>query len=321
MRVQFSEDGADVLLLSSAEIRALLDLPACVAAVEDVFRRLGRGEAPSPGVLGFETEGGSFHLKAGLSGDGYFVAKLNGNYPGNPRVGLPTIQGLLVLADAANGRPLAVMDSAELTARRTGAATGVAVKYLTPVKPLVVTLIGCGRQAPSQLEAVAAVRGIARVHAIDQEMNAAAALVRRCPPAWDARTAALDDMRAATRTSDLIITCTTTQQAFLSLDDAASSCLVCGVGADNPHKSELTPALMAASVVVTDLTSQCAVMGDLHHAIEAGKMKAGDVAAELAEIVIRPRAFAGERVIFDSTGMALQDAAAARVVYQRALRR
>jgi alanine dehydrogenase len=292
----------------------------CVGAVEAVFRRLAAGAAPVPGVLGFESEGGGFHLKAGLSGDGYFVAKLNGNFPANPSRGLPTIQGLALLYNAADGRPLAVIDSAELTARRTGAATGVAAKYLTPDQALVVTIIGCGRQAMSQLEAVAAVRPIAEVRAIDQQETTSAALARACPSEWRAAAVTLREMGDATRSSNVIITCTPSRTPFLRLDATPAECLIAAVGADNPHKSELFPELLSRSRVITDLTAQCATIGDLHHAIEAGVMTEGEVEAELSAIVAAGAITSGGRVVFDSTGMALQDAAAARIIYERAVK-
>src|SRR5688572_17040361 len=136
-RMQFAYAGEPVMLISDRDVDAVLDMNRCIEAVEEAFRMLAAGAAPKPGVLGFEAGSGGFHLKAALDGD-YFAAKGNENYPGNPERGLPTIQGLIMLCGARDGRPLAVIDSAEVTALRTGAATGVAAKYLTPHEPLTV---------------------------------------------------------------------------------------------------------------------------------------------------------------------------------------
>ena len=114
--------GGELTLFSEDEVRERLDAASCVAAVEEAFRELGAKEVPAPGVLSVHAPTGAFHIKAALAGE-YFVTKVNANYPGNPRQGMPTIQGLVVLFDTETGRPLAVLDSAELTARRTGAAS------------------------------------------------------------------------------------------------------------------------------------------------------------------------------------------------------
>ena len=121
------------LLLSRDDVERLLTPAACIAAVEDAFRQLGLGQVPPPGILGMHAGDGSFHVKAGfLALDRpYFAAKLNANFPQNTsRHGLPTIQGAVILSDAGNGAPLAIMDSISITALRTAAATAVAAKYL-----------------------------------------------------------------------------------------------------------------------------------------------------------------------------------------------
>ena len=119
-----------------------------------------------------------------------------------------------------------------------------------------------------------------------------------------------------------MVTCTTARRWFLGVSDVPPGCFVAAVGADNAEKQELEPALLAGSTVVVDLLEQCAAMGDLHHALEAGVMSRQDVHAELAEVVSgqKPgRQTAEEIVVFDSTGTALQDVATAWMVYQRAV--
>ena len=110
-------------------------------------------------------------------------------------------------------------------------------------------------------------------------------------------------------------------KAFLMRGDVRPGTFVAAVGADNPEKQELDPALMAGGLVVTDITEQCATIGDLHHALEAGAMTRDAVHAELADVVVgrKPGRRSPEDItIFDSTGTALQDVAAAALVYQRA---
>lgn len=104
------------MLLARREVAALLSLDECIAAVENAFRLYGEGKTSPPGILGVHARDGGFHIKAGVLnvGRNYFVAKTNANFPQNlPRFGLPAIQGLIIVCDAENGYPLAVMDSIE----------------------------------------------------------------------------------------------------------------------------------------------------------------------------------------------------------------
>src|SRR5919112_6412661 len=155
-----TETGA-TLFLTRSEVASLLGLAECIDAVEEAFRLHAEGRSLPPGVLETLTEDGGFHIKAAglsLAGGSYFAAKVNGNFPLNhERFGLPTIQGVIVLCDAGRGRPLAVIDSMELTALRTAAATGVAARYLARPDSKVAAVCGCGVQGRVQLRALAEV--------------------------------------------------------------------------------------------------------------------------------------------------------------------
>jgi ornithine cyclodeaminase/alanine dehydrogenase-like protein (mu-crystallin family) len=131
-------------------------------------------------------------------------------------------------------------------------------------------------------------------------------------------------LREATLGAHVIVTCTTARAPFLNVGDVSPGVFIAAVGADNPEKSEMAPALMAEASVVADVLAQCAVMGDLHHAIAAGAMTADRVRAELGDVVVgtkRGRSRDDEIVIFDSTGTAIQDVASAAIVYERARER
>ena len=133
----------------------------------------------------------------------------------------------------------------------------------------------------------------------------------------------MSDLTAAVRQSDICVTCTTSRHPLLGADDVSPGTFIAAVGADNPQKQELHPGLMAQSKIVCDMLEQCAVMGDLHHALEAGVVTREYVHAELGEVVAdkKPGRESQEEItIFDSTGMALQDVAAAAFLYEKAQR-
>ncbi len=312
-------------MLTRHDVSRVLDMTGCIAAVERAFALHAAGATIAPGVLGSHVTGGGFHVKtAGLTGEAQvFCAKVNANFPENPAIhGLPTIQGVVILFDAESGRPLAVLDSIEITSVRTAAATAVAARHLARADAGVVTVCGCGEQGRSQLRALCAVRPIRTAFAFDASAECAARYAGEMARELGIDVVAIEDLSAATRRSDIIVTCTTARRWFLGRDDVPRGCFVAAVGADNPEKQELEPALLAASTVVVDLLEQCAVMGDLHHAIVAGVMARESIHAELAEVVSgqkRGRRSAEEITVFDSTGTALQDVAAAWLVYQRAV--
>ena len=313
------------LLLTRRDVADLLPIEACIDAVEGAFRLHGEGRAEPPGILGMHAREGSFHVKAGFLdlGRRYFAAKTNANFPGNPgRFGLPTIQGVVLLADADQGTPLALMDSGEITSLRTGAATAVAARYLSRADAKVATVCGCGLQGRAQLRALAAVRPLTRAYAVDKDHARAVVFAREMSSALGFEVSAVTDLHAAARASDICVTCTPSREPILDTGAVGPGTFIAAVGADNELKQELHPALMASSVIVVDMLEQAVTIGDLHHALVAGAVTADDVRAELGQVVagVRPgRRSDDEIVIFDSTGMALEDVAAAATVYERAV--
>jgi alanine dehydrogenase len=293
------------LLLTRRDVADLLTLDDCIDAVENALLLLGRGEVPPPAIAGVHAAGGAFHIKAAMAGD-RFAAKINSNFF---KV-RPRIQGVIILGDGRDGRVLAVMDSIEITILRTGAATAVAAKYLARKDAHTALICGCGAQGRIQARALRRVRDIEKIFAFDVNGDTAAEFAEEigAEPVLELVWA------------DIVVTCTPACSAFLQRVQPGA--FVAAVGADSEEKHELAPELMASSKVVTDVTEQCATIGDLHHAIVAGMMGREDVFAELSEVVAgrKPgREHDDEVIIFDSTGMALQDVAAAAIVYERAV--
>ena len=312
------------LVLTRRDVEALLDLDGCIDAVERAFTLRGEGRAPPAVSAGVPAPGGGFHVKAARLGEapGYFAAKVNANFPENRvRHGLPTIQGAIILCDATTGRLLAVIDSIAITTLRTGAATAVAARHLARRVESVVTVCGCGVQGRVQLRALSRVRSVRRVQAWDVDGARAAEYAAEMTAELGIPVVTVPQPGAAARESDVVLTCTPASRWFLGRPDVRPGTFVAAVGADHEYKQEIEPELLASSTVVVDVLEQAATMGDLHHAIAAGLMTRHQVHAELDAIVAgkQPGRRNGEEIIiFDSTGTALQDVAAASVVYERA---
>jgi ornithine cyclodeaminase/alanine dehydrogenase-like protein (mu-crystallin family) len=235
--------------------------------------------------------------------------------------GLPTVQGLIQVFDLGTGVLIAVMDSIEITILRTAAATAIAATHLARQSASIMTVIGCGVQGGAHVRALKDVRRIRRVQLWDVNRSACARLATELAGAEGPEFTILEDLAAGVRQSDIVVTCTPSTRQLVQADWVAAGSFVAGVGADAEDKQELDPELLARSKVVVDVLDQCMFMGDLHHAVVTGVMRCEDVHGELGQIVAgrRPgRTTDSETFVFDSTGMALQDAAACAVVIERA---
>jgi alanine dehydrogenase len=313
------------LLLRRSDIERLLSLRDCVDAVDEIFRMQGGGKIPAPGILGVKAPDGGLHVKAGLlPGErNYLVAKLNANFPGNnAHFGLPTIQGMIAVFDAEKGVPLAILDSIDITIKRTAAASAVAAKYLARKESSVATICGCGQQGRTQLRAVLLVLPLTKVYVFDVNKRAAIDFRNELSPELKIDIELVHDLASAIQKSDVCITCTTANESFVCKEDVRPGTFIAAVGADDERKEEIDSALIASAKVVADSLEQSCAIGDVHHAIAKGLMRKEDVYAELCEIVAGQkigRIADDEIIVFDSTGVAIEDAVTAAAVYKRAL--
>lgn len=310
-------------LLTRGDVAALLTPADCLQAVEQAFRTYGEGRAGAPQSVGVHVDGGTFHIKVAAAD--VLAAKINANFPGNPsRHGLPTIQGVIVVMDCQRGAALAILDSTLITALRTAAATAVAAKYLSRRDARTLAVIGCGIQGRASVDALRVVRGIEEVVAFDIDAASAGRFAREIGERHRISARVAGSGGEAVRGADIVVTCTTSRQAILDAEHLHPGIFIAAVGADNPEKQELTPALMARTKIVPDIAGQAATMGDLHHALESGAVRQEDVHGELAEVLcgrVPGRSDDDEMFVFDSTGTALQDVAASSIVVQRAIER
>ncbi len=311
-----------VFILSRSDVQSLMDRSGYLEAVELGFRAAYEGRAKSPLPMAVDGSGGTFHAKAAsIQLDRHYVAlKLNGNFPGNPARGLPTIQGAILLSDGDTGSLLAIMDSIEVTIRRTAAASALAARYLARPESSTILMCGCGGQAMAQFEALRDLFPVSQCFAWDKAFSAAKSFAAALADEH-CKVTPVTGLAEAVGAADIIVTCTTSREPFLLPDHVRPGTFIAAVGADSPDKNEVDPALLAQSMVVTDVTAQCAVMGELHHAFDSGTIGHADVHAELGELVMglkSGRTDEHQITLFDSTGTALQDVAAAALIYERA---
>ncbi|MDH3405167.1 MAG: ornithine cyclodeaminase family protein [Acidobacteriota bacterium] len=306
------------LLLTQSEVRSALTMEAAVAAVEEAFAAHGRGETLMPGkvYLDLPQHAGDFRAMPAYAGGSAGVKWVN-SHPENPeRFGLPTVLGIYVLSDAATAEPLAVMDATYLTAARTGAAAAVASRHLARPGSRTVGFVGCGVQAPTALAALRVVFGDLEVLAHDRKPEAAEAF------AADAGGRAAGAAEACG--CDIVCTATPSHHPVVERDWIRPGTHVNALGADGPGKQELDGGILRAGKVVVDDLHQAIAGGEINVPLAAGQLALEALHATLGEIVAGAapgRENDGEITIFDSTGLAIQDVAVARLVYDEARRR
>jgi ornithine cyclodeaminase/alanine dehydrogenase-like protein (mu-crystallin family) len=311
------------LLLDGDALRTVLEPAALVEAVEAGLAALDRGELTTAPTVHLPGVAGGFHVKSayGRGAPRRALVKINGNFPGNPeRFGLPTIQGVALLLDGERGGILAVLDSVALTALRTAAVSVVAARRLARPDARRLALVGCGVQAHAHLELLRRFFALESVALCDRDPRAAEALAAHAAGSGLA-VGIMVGVGETARDAEIVVTSTPSSNPILFERDVADGAFVAAVGADNPDKCELDPALLGASRVVVDALASAAAGGDLRAALAAGALRAEDVHGELPALVagrIPGRAAATERWIFDSTGLAATDLAAASLAYDRA---
>lgn len=313
-----------VLLLGAADLQEVLSPSVCLAALERMYAQLHASPADRGRSLGFETRDGKIHVKAGLypHTHDFFAAKINLNFPDNPgRFDLPTIQGLIVLAECATGRPVSVLQSGVLTGLRTAAATALAAQHGARRDAARLAIIGCGDQAAYQATALCGVKTFTDLAVYDMDRSRTDAFAAWASDALALRVRVADTIADAVSTADVCVTSTTSTKPILSAAMAPKGCFIAAIGADNPDKQELDPDLLVDARIVVDDRNQCAASGDLAHALKAGSATIDDVDATLAELAAgaaSARLTDDDIVIFDSTGVGVQDVAVAVAAYERA---
>jgi ornithine cyclodeaminase/alanine dehydrogenase-like protein (mu-crystallin family) len=315
----------EIVLLSGHDLRRLLNPEVVIEALREAYAALADNRGDQGRSVGFTIEGGSIHVKSGLLPGSHlaFASKVNVNLPDNWKLRqLPTIQGVVVVSDAKDGRPLAIMESITLTGIRTAATAALAAGYGARKHSKRAAIIGCGAQAKYQLEAVKAVFPLETVRVFDIDGARAEAFARANSTSRCSATPA-PSVREAVRDVDICITCTTSKSPILTDDLDLRGCFVAAIGADKPEKHEIAPALMRRARILVDDIEACASGGDLNHALRAGAMSKDQVHAELADLAAGRklgRMTEEELVVFDSSGSGVQDVAAAWVACREASR-
>lgn len=308
-------ESTKTLVLTQADVRSLVDMAAAIPAIESAFAAHGRNETQMPVkvYLDLPQFDGDFRAMPAYYGDSAGVKWVNA-HPHNPeRHGIPSVLGMYILSDPATALPLAVMDATLLTAIRTGAAAAVASKYLARPDAKTVGFVGSGVQARSLLAALRVVFDDLEVVASDVSADAA--------EAFAAESGGRVGELAEAAGCDIVCTATPVRDPIVRREWIRPGTHINAMGADAHGKQELaTQILLDAKVVIDDWDQACG-SGEVNVPLETGALSRDRIHAALGEIVagLQPgRESRDEITVFDSTGLAVQDVALARLVYELA---
>ena len=303
------------LLLDRKVVKDLLSMPEVVRAVEDAFRVWGQGIANMPAKAYLTVPQGDFRaMPAGISGS--VGMKWINVHPQNPSRGLPTVMAILIYNDPETGYPLVIMAATDITAYRTGATSAIASKYLARQDSHTLGIIGAGRQAYTQILAHAELFSIKLIKVFDRSRVAIAKLIDSLPD-YPLKECSLKEATA----SDIVCTLTPSRVPILTKDMVFQGTHINAVGADAEGKEELEPSILKEAIVVVDDLRQASVAGEINVPVSRGTFTINEVYATLGEIVFgkkQGRTNKGSITIFDSTGLAIEDVATAKLIYEKA---
>ena len=306
------------LILDRNTIKTLIRMPDVINVVEEAFRLCGEGKGKMPAKTYLSLEHGDFRaMPAALPGCA--GVKWVNVHPENPSRGLPSVMAVLIYNDPETGYPLAIMDATEITAYRTGAAAAIASKYLARRTSHTIGIIGAGFQAHTQILAHAELFNPLSVDVSDISVAVVDKLIRSLPQ-FAIKNSSIEEAVA----SDIVCTLTPSRSPIIKREWIRPGTHINAVGADAPGKQELDPSILKEAVVVVDDVKQASGSGEINVPVQKGIYSVGELYGTLAEVVAgkkKGRTDDKAVTVFDSTGIAIEDIAVARLLFEKARQR
>jgi ornithine cyclodeaminase len=303
-----------------AQIREVLPSLDLIPAIEAGFVAYSSGQATVPPVGELILDKGEVHIKSGfIAGEDLYVIKIASGFYGNPALGLPSGNGCMLLFKQSTGESAAILlDEGHLTDIRTAVAGAVAAKYCAPRKVERIGIVGAGVQARLQLEwlkRVSDCRDVLVWGPLQGELED----YKREMGSRGFEVETTSDAAAILKACNLVITATPSKKPLLRAADLRPGTHITAVGSDTPDKQELDSEILArADVIVADSLSQCLLRGEIHKALESGRIRE-ERCIELGDVISgreKGRTSENQITVVDLTGVAVQDIAIASAVYR-----
>jgi alanine dehydrogenase len=312
-----------VLLLSSEEVHENAEMAKVIPAVEEAFAAYERGNAqmPAKSYVDLDQYNGDFRSMPAYMDAGDWDAagiKWVNVHPDNPEEhDLPTVMGTMIYSDPETALPLAIMDGTELTMKRTGAAAAVATDHLAVEDATTLGIVGAGIQSYLQVEAIAEVRPIQEIVVSDLDEERVERFVERFEDRFDVREGEIGDAASC----DVLSTVTPVREPIVGPGDVGDNTHINAMGADAEGKQELDSAILREAKLTIDDHAQTTHSGEINVPYADGSLTDEHIFGDIGEIVVgekEGRTADDTVTVFDSTGLAIQDVAAAHVTYQAA---
>jgi alanine dehydrogenase len=309
----------DTLVLTQRDVKNLLTMSDALNAVEHAFRMHGMNAVQMPPKVYLKFERGDLRAMPAYL-DGKAGIKWVNSHPENLRFNLPTVMALLIFSDPETGFPLAIMDATHITNMRTGAAAGIASKYLAKPRSKVLGIVGCGTQAYTQFLAHTELFDIEMVRCFDiREENS-----RRFADYCEKRgvRAEVVELKEVCK-CDILVTATPSRSPIIRREWISEGTHINAIGADAPGKQELDPKIIKDARVFVDDREQAFHTGEVNVPLSIGIIDRDKIIGTIGEVVVgKIKGRMGKEItVFDSTGLAIQDIATASIVFQRAKER
>jgi len=312
------------LILNSAEIKECVQFNAeLIPIIEDAFKSLSLGKTVMPPILRVDIEKyhGESDVKAAyIEGLDSFAVKVASGFFNNPKLGLPSSNGLMILLDSETGVIKSVLlDKGYLTDVRTAIAGAIASKYLSNPESSTVAIIGTGIQARMQLEALFLVRDIKNVNVWSRDIKKTHAYIEDVSKNINLNFTAFDNTNEVVNNADILITTTPSKKPLVDYSSLPKGIHITAMGSDAEEKNELEPDIIKnCDVYVPDSQAQTSILGELNHAIKNNLIKSDMIFNDLGKIIINPelgRKNNDDITVADLTGTGVQDTAIARYAY------
>ena len=312
------------LILNSAEIKECVQFNAeLIPIIEDAFKSLSLGKTVMPPILRVDIEKyhGESDVKAAyIEGLDSFAVKVASGFFNNPKLGLPSSNGLMILLDSQTGVIKSVLlDKGYLTDVRTAIAGAIASKYLSNPESSTVAIIGAGIQARMQLEALTLVRDIKNVNVWSRDIEKTHVYIENMSKNFKLNFQAFDNTNDLVKNADILITTTPSKNPLIKYSSLPRGIHITAMGSDAEEKNELDPKIIAnCDVYIPDNQSQTSILGELNHAIKNNLIKSDMIFNDLGKIIINPelgRKNNDDITVADLTGTGVQDTAIARYAY------
>ena len=305
------------LLLNKKEVQNLIDMREVITVVETAFRDWTEGKGEMPSKVYLKVKDGDFRaMPAALPGAAGM--KWVNVHTGNPAKGLPTVMAVLIYNDPATGYPLAIMDATEATAFRTAATSAIASKYLARKDSRTLGIIGAGRQSYYHIIAHQQIFKLNEIRVWDILPGATERLIESLKN-MPIKKCSIEEVVKA----DIVCTLTPAQHPVVEKKWLVPGTHINAVGADAEGKEELEPAILNEALLVVDDLRQASHAGEINVPVSKGLLKKDQIYAELGEIIAgRKKGRTDNQTItlFDSTGLAIEDIAVAKLLYNKALK-